>query len=165
ESIQYVPDNFNIYSDFNTVYGFGPVYYITDGENPQEPVGNYVYLDWESTPIIPLDGADYLLKVNFYSEEEVTYPITEAVTLTLVDSTMLILEENSKEELLRFDLTDVIEKALAESDEVQKGAPAALTAMMETKENEQAKMTVIVTQLDKYEEEISGEVFIAITLK
>jgi hypothetical protein len=106
------------------------------------------------------------LKVNFYSEnEEVTYPITEAVTLTLVDSTMLILEENSKEELLRFDLTDVIEKALAESDEVQKGAPVALTAMMETKENEQAKMTVIVTQLDKYEEEISGEVFIAITLK
>ncbi|NLB99430.1 MAG: DUF4153 domain-containing protein, partial [Lactobacillales bacterium] len=166
ESIQYVPDNFNIYSDFNTVYGFGPVYYITDGENPQEPVGNYVYLDWEATPIIPLDGADYLLKVNFYSEnEEVTYPITEAVTLTLVDSTMLILEENSKEELLRFDLTDVIEKALAESDEVQKGAPAALTAMMEIKENEQAKMTVIVTQLDKYEEEISGEVFIAITLK
>lgn len=166
EAIQYVPDNFNIYSDFNAVYGFGPVYYLTDGENPQEPVRNYVYLDWEATPIIPLDGADYLLKVNFYSEnEEVTYPITEAVTLTLVDSTMLILEENSKEELLRFDLTDVIEKALAESDEVQKGAPAALTAMMETKENEQAKMTVIVTQLDKYEEEISGEVFIAITLK
>ena len=48
---------------------------------------------------------------------------------------------------------------------MQKGAPAALTALMETKENEQAKMTVIVTQLDKYEEEISGEVFIAITLK
>ena len=141
------------------------MYYITDGEDPQEPVGNYVYLDWEATPIIPLDGADYLLKVNFYSEEEVTYPITEAVTLTLVDSALLILEDNSGEEFLRFDLTDVIEKALAESDEVQKGAPAALTAMMETKENEQAKMTVIVTQLDKYEEEISGEVFIAITLK
>uniref|UniRef100_UPI0035A0B629 hypothetical protein n=2 Tax=Jeotgalibaca porci TaxID=1868793 RepID=UPI0035A0B629 len=143
---------------------FGPVYYITDGENPQEPVGNYVYLDWEATPIIPLDGADYLLKVNFYSEE-VTYPITEAVTLTLVDSALLILEDNSGEEFLRFDLTDLFEKAFAESGEVQKGAPAALTALMETKENEQAKMTVIVTQLDKYEEEISGEVFIAITLK
>jgi len=117
------------------------------------------------TPIIPLDGADYLLKVNFYSEEEVTYPITEAVTLTLVDSALLILEDNSKEEFLRFDLTDLFEKAFAESGEVQKGAPAALTALMETKENEQAKMTVIVTQLDKYEEEISGEVFIAITLK
>ena len=165
KTIPYVPNNFNIYADFEDVYGFSQVYSLTDGENPQGPTGTYVYLDWENTPSIPLDGADYLLKMNFYSDQEVSHAVTEDVTVTMVSSDEVVLEDSEGGELLRFELAALLEKALAESDEVQKGNVADLTAMMETQENEHAKMTIIITQLDKYDDQISGEFFIAITIK
>lgn len=165
KTIPFVPNNFNFYSDFEDVYGFSQVYSLTDGENPQRPTGKYVYLDWEVTPTIPLNGADYLVRMNLYTGEEVSHAITEEEKVTMTSSDEVVLEDSTGGVLLRFDMTALYEKALAESSEVQKGNTADLAAMMETKENEHAKMTIILTQLNEYDDEISGEIFIAITIK
>lgn len=165
ESLQYVPDNFQVYSKFTEVYGFAPVYNITDIDRPQDSDGQYVYLDWEATPAIPLYGADYLVKMNVFADEEESLPITESVTITRDSTEAFVLEDSTGAELLRFETTALFEKAFAESDKIQRGEAVSLTAMKETKENEQVKMTVVVTQLDKYDEQISGEVLIAITIK
>ncbi|MGP6140161.1 DUF4153 domain-containing protein [Jeotgalibaca sp. A127] len=166
DQVSFLPDNFDIYSDFNEVFGFNMIYSVLPDEGPFAPEGRFVYLDWEGAGSVSLEGADYLLKVSLYNNEENrSQKVSEDLNLIIEDADSLILENNSGTQILRFEMQQLFEKAFSEADETQKGGNVTLESMMETQENEQAKMTVIITQLEEYNDVTNGELFVIITIK
>lgn len=167
DQISFLPDNFDSYSDFNEVFGFNMIYSVSPDEGPFNPEGRFVYLDWEGSGSIPLEGADYLAKVSLYEARETrSQKVNEDLNLVIEDTDSLILENSSGSQMLRFDLEQLFEKAFSQADEMQqKEGVATLESMMESQENEQVKMTVIIMQLDEYNGVIGGELFVVITVK
>lgn len=166
DQVSFLPENFDSYSDFNEVFGFDMTYSLSPDEGPFVPDGKFVYLDWQGTSAVPLEGADYLINVSFYSNEEPrSQKVNEDLNLVMEDTDSLILENLAGSEVLRFDTKKLFEKVFSEADVTGKGGVAALESMMGTQENEQAKMTIIVTRLEEYDKVTNGELFVVITLK
>lgn len=162
EQISLLPDEFDIYSDFREVFGFNMTY----SDSPEEkPTARYVYYNWEKSPVVPLEEADYLVKTNLYMEEIMEYQLNDTYKLIKEDNTNLVLEDVSGDEVIRFNMTDLFEKALNEGSETNKGNEATLETMLETQENDQVKMTVVIQQLEEFDNRVGGEFFIFITIK
>lgn len=162
DQVSFLPDEFETYKDFKKVFGFDMTYSTDQG--PDGQTGKYVFLDWQLTPAIPLDGADYMSRINIYQDARENYEVTADMFLRIENSEELILEKAGTE-LIRFELRPLFDRAFENASQNVKGGNVPLEFLMETKENDQVKLTVVISQLEEYDGGVNGELLVLITLK
>lgn len=169
EKVSYLPEDFEIYSDFQDVFGF-PMVYSLSPDDPDSTESNFVYYDWGEETTIPLEGADYLVRLGLYNAEETDIQTNIGENYQLLVSRegkyfLLTVKDRAGSVVMVFDTEDLIVKAFENYTENVEGGNIDLETITQVKENDQIRIKVIASQLDEYQEEISGELFVFITFK
>lgn len=170
EKISYLPTDFESYTDFQDVFGFPMVYSVFPDDDSNNSEGNYVYYDWGEETTIPLEGADYLVRLGLYNAEGTNIQTDIGEDYELIISReekyfLLTVKDRSGSIVMVFDTEDLIVKAFENHTENIEGGNIDLETITQVKENDKIRIKVIASQLDEYQEEISGELFVFITLK
>ena len=169
EEVSYLPDDFEIYSDFQDLFGFPRVYSLSP-DDPDSSESNFVYYDWGEETTIPLEGADYLVRLGLYNAEETDVQTNVGENYQLLVSRegkyfLLTVKDRAGSVVMVFDTEDLIVKAFENYTENIEGGNIDLETITQVKENERIRIKVIASQLDEYQEEISGELFVFVTFK
>lgn len=169
EEVSYLPGDFEIYSDFQDLFGFQMVYSLSP-DDPDSSESNFVYYDWGEETTIPLEGADYLVRLGLYNAEETDVQTNIGENYQLLVSRegkyfLLTVKDRAGSVVMVFDTEDLIVKAFENYTENIEGGNIDLETITQVKENERIRIKVIASQLDEYQEEISGELFVFVTFK
>lgn len=169
EKVSYLPEDFEVYSDFQDIFGF-PMVYSLSPDDPDSSESNFVYYDWGEETTIPLEGADYLVRLGLYNAEETDVQTNIGENYQLLVSRegkyfLLTVKDRAGSVVMVFDTEDLIVKAFENYKENVEGGNIDLETITQVKENERIRIKVIASQLDEYQEEISGELFVFITFK
>lgn len=169
EKVSYLPEDFEVYSDFQDIFGF-PMVYSLSPDDPDSSESNFVYYDWGEETTIPLKGADYLVRLGLYNAEETDVQTNISENYQLLVSRegkyfLLTVKDRAGSVVMVFDTEDLIVKAFENYKENVEGGNIDLETITQVKENERIRIKVIASQLDEYQEEISGELFVFITFK
>ena len=153
DQVSYLPDRFDFYKHFRVTFGF---------DEYQDPgiinEGQYVYVGLEQPAIIKIAGADYFVQTGInipHDRNDEAFDIEkETKQYTLLkdfnnDKVDIKLMNNKNEELLVFNTEEIFEKF---ADFHGGKEFISVEEATFTEENEKAKLTIIVQNLDMQNE-------------
>lgn len=175
DRIDWLPDDFEIYYDFYTVFGFNEYNYeYTSSDDYSEYEANYAdiriqELDPFTMDIEPADQFAYVpISNNDESISEQSIPFEhggETVTLQVVsddDTFAITLMDNQNETVMDFDLNFLLNETFEYDFDIQRMDAETLTFI---EENEEAVIQVIVESLEIHADgSYSGRLYIFVTL-
>ena len=154
ERVNYLPQDFDVYADFEEVFGF-PMTYST--QIPGSP-GNYAYLNLSEETVMNVEGVDYWGYVFFSSEEEKEWEVGQGNILKIIyqedDYFTLQLTDQNGTEIINGNMSEAIEHAFEQSDVRE---PLEIEDMLFVVENDAAKVTIVMISLDEYGNRVNGE--------
>lgn len=154
ERVDYLPQDFDVYADFEEVFGF-PMTYST--QIPGSP-GNYAYLNLSEETVMNVEGVDYWGYVFFSSEEEKEWEVGQGNILKIIyqedDYFTLQLTDQNGTEIINGNMSEAIEHAFEQSDVRE---PLEIEDMLFVVENDAAKVTIVMISLDEYGNRVNGE--------
>lgn len=154
ERVDYLPQDFDVYADFEEVFGF-PMTYST--QIPGSP-GNYAYLNLSEETVMNVEGVDYWGYVFFSSEEEKEWEVGQGNILKIIyqedDYFTLQLTDQNGTEIINGNMSEAIERAFEQSDVRE---PLEIEDMLFVVENDAAKVTIVMISLDEYGNRVNVE--------
>lgn len=174
-SFDWLPDDFSVYDDFQSTFGFEPYYYANyqyDQQRPEPVDREYAYMEMNrDTPVrYPVSGSDEAVQfATYYMRDEsgnnrIELDENDALLEVTVDDNQLLLELIQNEEiLLAYDLSFLKDTAFDQPETHQSLSIEELTF---TEENEETRLTVIVHHFETDREGMfEGEFFVLIDFK
>lgn len=174
-SFSWLPDDFSLFENFQSTFGFEPYYYANyqyDQQRP-EPVDReyaYIELNRDSPVVYPLGAAEEGVQfATYYMQDEsgqnmIALSEEDVVLEVTVDVDVFVLELLQEDQtLLTFDLLFLNEFAFEQLETHQSLSIEELTF---TEENEEAELTVIVHHFETDREgRFNGEFFVLVDFK
>lgn len=168
DRLEWLPDNFNYYNQFQSFFGFDPYYYANYNEDGliQDPSArDYVYVELDETIPLVLPVADYDEAVFFatywlnHTPGENTVDLTRSNTeleITADDSVLALEIMEDGELLINYDLSFLRDEIYELSET---GQSLTLEELSFTDENEEVEVTVVVNRLETDSTEYLGGAF------
>lgn len=157
DRIDWLPENFNYYNQFQTVFGFDPYYYSNfdteyPGQVPVEQDYAYVELDKDTPILLPVTDFDDIVFFSTYqitdSSGENTVELNQPGTQLVItaDDTVIGLELVENDEMLmNFDLSFLKDEVFVLYETSQFLTLEELTF---TEENDEVEVSVIVNRFE-----------------
>lgn len=174
-SFSWLPEDFQLYDNFEAIFGFEPYYYVNDQFDRQrtEPVERefgYMELRRESPIVYPMQNADEAIQFATYymrdesGDNQIILKDGAASLDITVDEEVLLLELiRDEESILDYDLYFLKDQAFDQPDMHQTLPIEDLTF---TQENEEARLTVIIHHFEADREgNFDGEFMVFIYFK
>ncbi|MDK2780245.1 MAG: hypothetical protein PWP61_542 [Trichococcus sp.] len=174
KEVAYLPNDFNVYSDFSDTYGFDMTY--SETEYPQGE-GEFVYLNWEANPVVGIAGFDVMLhQYLYYSEVETStgettdfeadgqqYQLEKRLDGSYY---VLVLKDAAGEELLAYNTEELYDTIFEKSTTsgFDKGNLTVEDATITT-ENDRIRMTILVNSLERMPDFVGGDLYLFIEFK
>lgn len=166
--VDWLPNGVLGINNFQTTFGFAQLY---DESSDGAYHGQYAYLNWDSTPILDIEGYDRMIHMNIgnlrYEKNHERIQIEkDGSNYTLVKElegdyfVISLLDENGAE-LLRFDTQEIFDDLLAKTGSSELTVEDATI----TKENDLAKMMILATSIDAYNDQHNAEVYVFVKIK
>ncbi|TVP89549.1 DUF4153 domain-containing protein [Alkalibacterium sp.] len=174
-TFDWLPDDFHVYENFQSTFGFEPYYYTNtqlDNQYPEpaERTFGYIELNRDSPVVYPIDEADEAVQfATYYMRDESgnnTIELNEPDTIleVTVDEGEFFLELIQDEEtILTYDLYFLRDQAFDQPDEYQS---LPIEEISFSEENDEAKVTVVVNHFETDREGMfDGDFMVFITYK
>ena len=174
KEVAYLPNDFNVYSDFSDTYGFDMTYSETD--YPQGE-GEFVYLNWDADPVVGIAGFDVMLHQYLYYSEVETNPVETTdfeangqqyqLEKRLDDEYyILTLKDAAGQELIAYNTREVYDTIFEQSatSGFDKGNLTVEDATI-TIENDQIRMNILVNSLERTPDFTGGDLYLFIEFK
>lgn len=177
KEVAYLPENFNVYSDFTETFGFDMTY--PDTAFPQGE-GEFAYLNREANPAVGIENFDIMLLQNlYYSAGDPNMMAPESVDFEVTGQQyqfdkkmadgyfMLIVTDEAGKELIAYDTKELYDKILGDdaTPTVSKEGNLLIEDATISTENDQIRMTIVVNSLDRSPDYLGGDIFIFIEIK
>lgn len=171
KEIEYLPDEFELYEDFEAVFGFPMTY---EESVTQDELNQYAYLEWPGDQAVVIHDEDYFVELYVSNYDEpvstTTIKIDEDYTLQLENNLpyfTLYIENQSAEEVLVMDLEPLFTQGFAASSPNEQLANKE--HMTQSFENEELRVRVIATELMQdnggTDESVSAHFYLFIEVK
>ncbi|EXJ24482.1 hypothetical protein ADIAL_0048 [Alkalibacterium sp. AK22] len=169
--ISWLPENFNYYNDFESIFGFDP-FFFENTESPQEPVDRdyaYVEIDRRSPVVIPVNQADEAVFLStYYLDTEDIYTLelnreSTELAITLEENLFVLELVEEGNLLLSFDLSFLAEDVFTLSEN---GETLSIEEATFTDENEAAEIRVILNYFEAQDTGVlNGDLTVLINYK
>lgn len=169
--VDWLPDQFNYYNDFERVFGFDP-FFFEKTETSQEPTQRdyaYVEIDRRSPVVIPVNQADEaVFLTTYFLETEDTYTLelnrdATELEITLEENLFVLDLVEEGDLLLSFDLSFLAEDVFTLSED---GETLSIEEATFSDENEAAEIRVILNYFEVQSNGVfNGDVTVLIDYK
>lgn len=177
EEVSFLPDNFDMYNDFEETFGF-PLTYAEEPSDGSFGGHQYVYISREDETVIEISGYDVMMRQMFYhnigqnpqSEEEVTFAVDGEDYLfeqVLADDYyQFILRNGAGEELISYNTKDIFDDIFGESSEPEyKEVSLDSEDATFTVENDEVTLKIMLLSLENTPDFYNGEFDLLIDIK
>lgn len=160
------PYNQRLNYQFEEVVGFEPVY---DESSFSSNQSYYATIDWKGSPLLSIEDYDKMIVFSQYDS-----PTLSAIDFEVEDSTYDIISKNEdnttnlslineqNDTLITIDLQETIDQVAASA---QTKNVITLEEATVTTENEEAKMNIVFTSIDIYDNQYNSEFYLFIDIK
>jgi len=160
------PYNQRLNYQFEEVVGFEPVY---DESSFSPNQSYYATIDWKGSPLLSIEDYDKMIVFSQYDS-----PTLSAIDFEVGDSTYGIVSKNEdnttnlslineqNNTLITIDLQETIDQVAASA---QTKNVITLEEATITTENEEAKMNIVFTSIDIYDNQYNSEFYLFIDIK
>ena len=160
------PYNQRLNYQFEEVVGFEPVY---DESSFSPNQSYYATIDWKGSPLLSIEDYDKMIVFSQYDS-----PTLSAIDFEVEDSTYDIISKNEdnttnlslineqNDTLITIDLQETIDQVAASA---QTKNVITLEEATVTTENEEAKMNIVFTSIDIYDNKYNSEFYLFIDIK
>ena len=160
------PYNQRLNYQFEEVVGFEPVY---DESSFSPNQSYYATIDWKGSPLLSIEDYDKMIVFSQYDS-----PTLSAIDFEVEDSTYDIISKNEdnttnlslineqNDTLITIDLQETIDQVAASA---QTKNVITLEEATVTTENEEAKMNIVFTSIDIYDNQYNSEFYLFIDIK
>lgn len=160
------PYNQRLNYQFEEVVGFEPVY---DESSFSSNQSYYATIDWKGSPLFSIEDYDKMIVFSQYNS-----PTLSAIDFKVGDSTYGIVSKNEdnttnlslineqNNTLITIDLQETIDQVAASA---QTKNVITLEEATITTENEEAKMNIVFTSIDIYDNQYNSEFYLFIDIK
>ncbi len=163
------PYNQRLNYQFEEVVGFEPVYDESSFSSNQSIQSYYATIDWKGSPLFSIEDYDKMIVFSQYNS-----PTLSAIDFKVGDSTYGIVSKNEdnttnlslineqNNTLITIDLQETIDQVAASA---QTKNVITLEEATITTENEEAKMNIVFTSIDIYDNQYNSEFYLFIDIK
>ena len=163
------PYNQRLNYQFEEVVGFEPVYDESSFSSNQSIQSYYATIDWKGSPLFSIEDYDKMIVFSQYNS-----PTLSAIDFKVGDSTYGIVSKNEdnttnlslineqNNTLITIDLQETIDQVAASA---QTKNVITLEEATVTTENEEAKMNIVFTSIDIYDNKYNSEFYLFIDIK
>ncbi|MER2131982.1 MAG: DUF4153 domain-containing protein [Carnobacterium inhibens] len=160
------PYNQRLNYQFEEVVGFEPVY---DESSFSPNQSYYATIDWKGSPLLSIEDYDKMIVFSQYDS-----PTLSAIDFEVENSTYDIISKNEdnttnlslineqNDTLITIDLQETIDQVAASA---QTKNVITLEEATVTTENEEAKMNIVFTSIDIYDNQYNSEFYLFIDIK
>lgn len=160
------PYNQRLNYQFEEVVGFEPVY---DESSFSSNQSYYATIDWKGSPLLSIEDYDKMIVFSQYDS-----PTLSAIDFEVENSTYDIISKNEdnttnlslineqNDTLITIDLQETIDQVAASA---QTKNVITLEEATVTTENEEAKMNIVFTSIDIYDNQYNSEFYLFIDIK
>ncbi|MEK4946421.1 DUF4153 domain-containing protein [Carnobacterium sp. FSL W8-0810] len=160
------PYNQRLNYQFEEVVGFEPVY---DESSFSPNQSYYATIDWKGSPLLSIEDYDKMIVFSQYNS-----PTLSAIDFEVENSTYDIISKNEdnttnlslineqNDTLITIDLQETIDQVAASA---QTKNVITLEEATVTTENEEAKMNIVFTSIDIYDNKYNSEFYLFIDIK
>lgn len=160
------PYNQRLNYQFEEVVGFEPVY---DESSFSSNQSYYATIDWKGSPLLSIEDYDKMIVFSQYDS-----PTLSAIDFEVENSTYDIISKNEdnttnlslineqNDTLITIDLQETIDQVAASA---QTKNVITLEEATVTTENEEAKMNIVFTSIDIYDNKYNSEFYLFIDIK
>ncbi|MDN5372890.1 MAG: hypothetical protein PWR19_1936 [Carnobacterium sp.] len=160
------PYNQRLNYQFEEVVGFEPVY---DESSFSPNQSYYATIDWKGSPLLSIEDYDKMIVFSQYDS-----PTLSAIDFEVENSTYDIISKNEdnttnlslineqNDTLITIDLQETIDQVAASA---QSKNVITLEEATVTTENEEAKMNIVFTSIDIYDNKYNSEFYLFIDIK
>ncbi|MCC5895649.1 MAG: DUF4153 domain-containing protein [Alkalibacterium sp.] len=168
DRLEWLPDNFNYYNQFEQVFGFDPYYYAnydSDGLIQDPSANDYAYIELDETIplVLPVTEFDDVIFFATYwlhhtpGENRIDLNEPDSEMIITADGSVLTLEIIQDEAVvMNFDLSFLQDEIYVLSESSQ---TLTLDELSFTEENEEVKVTVVVNRLETDSTDYLGGAF------
>lgn len=168
--IEWLPDDIISSPQFEKTFGFNEQF--DDSDSMVDYEYRYVYLDWEENLILDIEAYDTLMQLHYaydvqideqrdsleFSVKDTNY---ELVQIVADGEIILRLNDEHGNELLSVDMINTFEQIFQKGDE----GVLSLEEATQITENEKARFSFIVNNLDYFETTYQGDMYVLIKIK
>lgn len=168
KDITWLPNDVFNYTKFENTFGFVETYDQIDGSQNE---GQFYSLNWESNPTVNIKEYDRMVHMNIYNTKNETQFNSIQIEM---DGTNYMLQEKeeddavfvqlvneNKEELIRFDPVNIF-KMILEKHNLD---TLAVEEAMVVEENDKVKISILANNVNFYDLQYNGDIYIFIKIK